>query len=168
MQQSKKYLELEFLTITDTVQRKNVAHRKKVRVHAMNRYWQGRKEHAHLFSLPGHRKVRPAGPSPRCVCHGLGYVENGGAQKPCPLCGGVVSRRVHEQGDAHRWAVSNSVETSTVTQAGDCSRADKFSTFPQLGSPRVLGTGDRDPFSSFPVLTGQEGGAIEMLLRDGK
>jgi hypothetical protein len=166
-QQPKNSTELEFLNITNPVQSRDKAYQKKVRKNAISHYWQARKDLARLFALPVDRQLRPLPTSSGCVCHGLGYIENRGSRKPCLQCGRNMSLRLHAKGHARRWeANSSSGEKSTVTQASDCGGADEISAL-ELGNPRVLlGAGDRYPFSSFPISTGQDSGLIEMLLRN--
>jgi hypothetical protein len=169
VQEPKKYPELEFLNITNPVQRQDAAHQKKARKHAISHYWQARKDLARSFALPVDRQLLPFPTPPGCVCHGLGYIENEGSRKPCVQCGRDVSLQLHVEGNARRWeANSGPGKKSTVAQTGDCSGADEFSAL-ELGNPRVLlGAGDRDPFSSFPIPTEQDSGLIEMLLRNCK
>ena len=168
-QQPKNDIELEFLNITNPVQRQDTAHQRKVRKNAINHYWQARKDLARSFTIPVHRQLRPFPTSPGCVCHGLGYIENGGSRKPCLQCGRDVSLRLHAEGNARRWEVNNSSGgKSTVAQAGDCGVPNDITAL-ELGNPRILlRAGDRDPFSSFPVSTGQDRGLIEKLLRNCK
>jgi hypothetical protein len=168
-QQPKNDIELEFLNITNPVQRQDTAHQRKVRKNAINHYWQARKDLARSFTIPVHRQLRPFPTSPGCVCHGLGYIENGGSRKPCLQCGRDVSLRLHAEGNARRWEVNNSSGgKSTVAQAGDCGVPNDITAL-ELGNPRVLlGAGDRDPFSSLPVSTGQDRGLIEKLLGNCK
>jgi hypothetical protein len=166
-QQPKNDIELEFLNITNPVQRQDTAHQKKVRKNAISHYWQARKDLARSFTIPVHRQLRPFPTSPGCVCHGLGYIVNGGSKKPCLQCGRDVSLRLHAEGNASHLEVNSSPGgKSTVAQAGDCSGANDIKAL-ELGNPRaLLKAGDRDPFSSFPVSTGQDSGLIEMLLRN--
>jgi hypothetical protein len=168
-QQPKNRTELEFLNITNPVQRQDKANQKKVRKRAISHYWQARKDLARSLTIPVDRQLRPFPISSECVCHGLGYIENGGSRKPCLHCGGDVSLRLHAKGNTRRWeANSNPGEKSMATQASDAGGADGFSAL-ELGNPRVLlGAGDRDPFSSFPIPTGQDSGLTEMLLRHCK
>ncbi|KAE9363350.1 hypothetical protein N431DRAFT_423933 [Stipitochalara longipes BDJ] len=60
--------------------------------------------------------------------------------------------------------VSKLEEKGMVTQAGEHGEADRFSAL-ELEDLRRLGAGDRDPFSSFPIPTGQASGLMEMLLQ---
>jgi hypothetical protein len=60
--------------------------------------------------------------------------------------------------------VSKLGEKGMVTQAGDRGGTGEFSAL-VLENQRRLGAGDRDPFSSFPILTGQDSALIEMLLQ---
>jgi hypothetical protein len=80
-----------------------------------------------------------------------------------------VSLRLPAEGITRRWEVNRGpVGKSTVAQAGDCGGANNITAL-ELVNPRVLlRAGDRDPFSSFPVSTGQDSGLIEMLLRNCK
>jgi hypothetical protein len=116
-QQPKNEIELEFLNITNPVQRQDTAHQKKVRKNAISHYWQARKDLARSFTIPVHRQLRPFPTSPGCVCHGLGYIENGGSRKPCLQCGRDVSLRLHAEGNAPRWEANSSPGgKSTVAQ----------------------------------------------------
>jgi hypothetical protein len=168
-QQPKKYTQLEFLNITNPAQRQDGAHQKKVRKHAISHYWQARKDLSRIFSLPVDRQSREFQTSPGCVCHGLKYIENGGSRKPCLPCRGDLTLRLDAKGDARRWEANRNLgEKSMVTQASGAGGADRFPAL-ELGNPRVLlGAGDRDPFSSFPIPTGQDSGLTEMLLRHCK
>ena len=168
-QQPKNHIDFEFLTITNPVQSQDAAHQKKVRKKAAGHYWRARNDLARQFTIPVDRQWRPFQKSPGCVCHGLGYIENGGTRKPCLQCGCDVSLRLLAEGNACCGEVNGSPgEESTAVQAGDGGGAEEFSAL-ELESPRVLlGAGDRDPFSSFPVSTGQDSGLTEMLLRHCK
>jgi hypothetical protein len=112
VQEPKKYPELEFLNITNPVQRQDAAHQKKARKHAISHYWQARKDLARSFALPVDRQLLPFPTPPGCVCHGLGYIENEGSRKPCVdvmcLCSSMwramrgVGRRIVAQGKRAR------------------------------------------------------------------
>jgi hypothetical protein len=168
-QQPKNRTELEFLNITNPMQRQDKANQQKVRKRAIRHYWQARKDLTRPLTIPADRQLRPFPPSSECVCHGFGYIENGGSRKPCLPCGGDLTLRLDAKGDARRWEANRNLgEKGMVTQASVAGGADRFSAL-ELGNPRVLlGAGDRDPFSSFPIPTGQNSGLTEMLLRHCK
>jgi hypothetical protein len=166
---TKQYIELEFLNFTNPVQRKDAVHRKKVRKHVMKQSWQARKDHRSI-TLLGDRQARHLERSPGCVCRGLGYLENGGTKQRCPHCGGDESRESslrHTEGYPRWLEVSKPGEKGKVTQAGDRGGTDEFPAL-ELENQRRLGAGDRDPFLSFPILTGQGSGLIEVLLQHCK
>ena len=54
-----------------------------------------------------------------------------------------------------------------VTQPGDHGGTDELPAL-ELENQRRLGAGNRDPFSSFPILMWQNNGLIEMLLQHCK
>ncbi|KAE9373018.1 hypothetical protein N431DRAFT_337943, partial [Stipitochalara longipes BDJ] len=101
---------------------------------------------------------------------------------PTQQKGGTYKKKVRRHIMNHYWQVrrdhaheacnsygeeiySNSAGASSVRSTCECYIGDKTSTL-DLGSPRnLLGPGDRDPFSSFPISTGPEGRRAEMLLR---
>lgn len=163
--QSKTRTELQFLNITNPVQSKSVANKKKVRTHVRNAYWQARKDPAppKTVTLPGPRQLRPLKISRRCVCHAPGFLKTRVTIKHCPKCGGDVSARI--KADVEVTRVED--ELTVVTQACRPSEVDDFSTL-ELVNPRTLGAGDQDPFSSLSVSTGQNSGTVEMLIRHCK
>jgi hypothetical protein len=165
---SKARTELQFLNITNPVQAKSVANKKKVRTHVRNFYWQARKDPALAKSatLSSPRQLRPLKLSHRCVCPRPRSSETRVTIKHCPKCGGDVSARTNA--DDSRFSEMSRVEDGlTVTQAGKSGEVDDFSSL-ELANPRTLGAGDRDPFSSLSVSTGQESGTVEMLIRHCK
>jgi hypothetical protein len=163
-QQSKKYIELEFLNVTNPVQRKDAAHRKRVRKHVMKQSWQARKSNARSITLPGHHQVHFYDTSSACLNHELGCIDNNGTRKRCPNCPGCFPAR-HAEYCPRRLEVSNAGGMAMVTHAGDRCGADEFL---ELRDRRRLGAGDRDPFSSFPISNDQDNGVVEMLLRHCK
>jgi len=167
--QSETRTELQFLNITNPVQSKSVANKKKVRTHVRNVYWQARKDPAPAKSvtLPAPRQLRPLKLSHRCVWHGPECFETRVTIKHCLKCGGDVSARI--KADLSRYVEVSRVEDEVmmVTQAGKSGEVDDFSAL-ELVNPRTLGAGNQDPFSSLSVSTGQNSGTVEMLIRHCK
>jgi hypothetical protein len=168
-QQPNKYIELEFLNVIYPVQQMEASHRKRVRTHVMNRYWQTRKIHARSFTLSEDRQLRLLQTSPGCVCHGLGSTENRETRKSCRRCGGGFSLRSIERIALPRLEMQRNPRKRTATITGTYNGTDELSTLLERRNPRDrLGDGDRDPFSSLPVSTGQDSGMLQMLLRHCK
>ena len=148
LQLSKKPTGLEFLNITHHLQRKDATFRKAVRSQAA-------KSRKHLKSCGpawnNERQFRPAKVSPGLSDHGLESSEYRVELESCSQCGGTLPLRRHAKDYIPPQDVNSKTrEECPIKQSCSCS----FSSLERNSRGR-LGSGDRDPFSSFPVPAGQ-------------
>ena len=155
---------IQFINTFFPTRPSGATYRRRVRRHVINRSWQVRKDQARSLTFPGNRPLRAFEPRPTCRCYQPGNGKNV-ARESCLHCQSDLFSSRMEPCNPYRVEANGDFKgEGSVALAGECNVTEEGSAL-EPGNPRnLLGSGDRDPFSSFPISAGPNHRRIEMLL----
>jgi hypothetical protein len=164
-----KYTKIQFINTALHTQDRGGTYAKRIRRHVMSRSWQVGKDQARSLTFPGDRLLRPSELPLVCEYHHLGSPENTTANVTCLLCQRSVLERRNEGCNLSSQDTRSTIEPEGKVTLTSGYNATDQSSLVELGDIHdIVGPGDRDPFSSFPIPIGPDDRRVEMLLRHCK